>query len=358
MPMIHSLFKIRKIAKIVLSFQFRLLILPLLSVLFFLDTIGMRSKVAIKCPICNKNDFSKNPIVTRKVVMPEFFKTRSKIGKYFYLFLFFPIEKLRGFLTGQIYLYGLKSRYTFLRCVNCNSFVRDFYFQQGALLPDTTVYEDFYYKKNIRQKTFGRRLEHDSRLLRISDFIASKVSRGTTLGLDVGCAEGYLSVIMKRDHGISLHGTDPSESMILFAKQNHGMSSCFTQGSYNKDMFAEGTFDFIVCTHVIEHLLDPTLAIETFYYHLKKSENRAGLLFLSTPCANLLSSSNIKREDDLNFGPSHLWLASLEGLTKKVIDKGFELIYTELNSTNFLSSSGEKPNGMTLVFATKPLIKY
>jgi SAM-dependent methyltransferase len=285
--------------------------------------------------------------------MPEFFKTRTKVGKYLYLFLFIPSKKLREFLRHQLDLFGLKSKYAFFVCDHCNSFVRDFFLEIGALLPETAVYESLYKRQRIMQRRFSRDLEADARYNLTAGFIASWLPKSARLGLDVGCAEGYLSAVMKKNHNINLLGIDPSRSMIASAREIHGLPENYRQGDYVRSVFEEGSFDFIVCTHVIEHLMDPTDAIDNFYYHLKKSDaGSGGLLFLSTPSSNLLSWEKVNQSFNDNFKPGHLWIASLEGLTQKVISAGFKLIYSELNPSGSLSASGEKPQGMTLVFTT------
>jgi len=349
-----TLLSLKKCAKIILLFNFRFFIQPVLSLIFKIDTIGMYSTTIIGCPICKKSSYSKETILNRRVITPEFFKTRTKVGKYIYLFLFLPSKKLKEFLIHQVFLSGLKSNYAFFVCDYCHSFVRDFYLQSQALLPETESYEYFYKRDKLKQKMFGRGLESDQRLNLTAGFIASRVPQGARLGLDVGCAEGYLSVVMKKNHKLNLLGIDPSHAMISYAKQKHGMPENFRQGNYAKSVFEEGTFDFIVCTHVIEHLVNPTEIIDNFYYHLKKNvSGPRGLLFLSTPCADLLGWERVDQSSNNNFNPTHLWIASLEGLTQKVIGAGFDLVYSELNPSDSLSHSGEKPEGMTLVFATK-----
>jgi len=326
---------------------------PILSLIFKADTVGMRSKTVIGCPICKKYSFSKETALIRKVNMPEFFKTRTRAGKYLYLFLSIPSKRVREFLRHQLDVLGLKSKYTFYVCDHCNSFVRDFFLESGALLPETVVYEHLYKRQKLKQRTFSRELKSDPRYNLTSDFIASWLPKCAGIGLDVGCAEGYLSVVMREKHNINLLGIDPSHSMITSAKEKHDFPENFRQGDYVRSLFEEESFDFIVCTHVIEHLMDPTTTINNFYYHLKKSvTGPGGLLFLSTPCSNLLSLEKVNQLFNDNFNPGHLWIASLEGLTEKVISAGFTLVYSEINPSGSLSGSGEKPQGMTLVFTT------
>ena len=86
----------------------------------------------------------------------------------------------------------------------------------------------------------------------VRDVIASSVC-------DVGCGTGYLLREIGRHHGSGLNpviGVD-----FMRPSQFDGSGMTFVQSPIEQLPFADRTFDTVVCTHVIEHILDYRLAI-------------------------------------------------------------------------------------------------
>jgi len=78
--------------------------------------------------------------------------------------------------------------------------------------------------------------------------------------LDVGCGDGAISADLAERTGARVVGTDLAEKRVRFARE-HAPSGRFAQGSVYDLPFADGSFDTVVCTDLLEHLDDPQRAV-------------------------------------------------------------------------------------------------
>ncbi len=75
--------------------------------------------------------------------------------------------------------------------------------------------------------------------------------------LDVGCASGWLTARVARMlPKASVAGVDVSPKMIDYAKVVHPHIN-FVQADAHKLPFPDGSFDLIICTETLEHVVDP-----------------------------------------------------------------------------------------------------
>lgn len=82
--------------------------------------------------------------------------------------------------------------------------------------------------------------------------IASEIRGGTVL--DVGCGTGYLLDHLKRTKpGLDLTGVD---FIIEEGTRRRHPDIRFEQAAIEKLPFPDGAFDTVICTHVLEHILD------------------------------------------------------------------------------------------------------
>jgi ubiquinone/menaquinone biosynthesis C-methylase UbiE len=78
--------------------------------------------------------------------------------------------------------------------------------------------------------------------------------------LDVGCGDGAISAALAEATGARVVGTDLAEKRVRFARE-HAPAGRFAQGSVYDLPFADGAFDTVVCTDLLEHLDDPQRAV-------------------------------------------------------------------------------------------------
>jgi ubiquinone/menaquinone biosynthesis C-methylase UbiE len=77
--------------------------------------------------------------------------------------------------------------------------------------------------------------------------------------LDVGCAEGYFMNAIRERFGAEVWGVDLSTTALAKARALHGLPVAAAEAT--RLPFADGSFDLVYSTEVIEHVLDPHLML-------------------------------------------------------------------------------------------------
>lgn len=117
-------------------------------------------------------------------------------------------------------------------------------------------------------------LEHSQRYLFVSKFTKNKVV------LDLGCGEGYGSIILKKAGAIKVIGLDNDQSIIKMAQKKYSLPSVsFKKGDAYKLPFRDQFFDLVVSLELIEHLANQ----QKFLNEVKRVLKPQGVFFLSTP---------------------------------------------------------------------------
>jgi SAM-dependent methyltransferase len=176
--------------------------------------------------------------------------------------------------------------------------------------------------------------------------------------LDIGGGGGfYAKAFEVSGYGESTY-IDLDTEACVFAKEKVGLSSVLNQDAAILDA-EDGKYDFIMCRHLVEHLVDPTdfilklisvLAeggtllivcpngdsLEYFAYpnsNLKKRIDKiraaSGLSRLKV-AAKLLSGEMLHGMDP----PRHLWAVSRQGIQRFLTDKGVEAEIATFPLTN------------------------
>lgn len=111
------------------------------------------------------------------------------------------------------------------------------------------------------------------RMLDTLKFINERVDRNTKFTLlDAGCGIGIYAInILKLFPDCVVSGFDISPEQIDYANTQLEKLSLVARGHFfiddieKKSNYEEKSFDFIVCTEVLEHLVDPSKALKNLY---------------------------------------------------------------------------------------------
>ena len=261
-----------------------------------------------------------------------------------------PSSRLKRLFKGHINIFGDKLITDYHRCCECQSAFLDI-----LKLDPKKFFENVerYYAEDYKAAAhiIGRVERVDDPNQRAwCNFIVETIKKELpekekVTVLDVGCAEGTAGLIFEQN-GIVSYGCDPCGSLISWAVNKSGLSP----QRYKAQHFSCETFDgerfcFISCYHSIEHTSSPIKCLSDMYDSLIDG----GILFLSTPCADLCVGVDV--DDEPNFTSAHPYLLSKNYLETSLVGIGFEILefYQGLDADPLAFKIGEKPNGMTFV---------
>jgi 2-polyprenyl-3-methyl-5-hydroxy-6-metoxy-1,4-benzoquinol methylase len=157
--------------------------------------------------------------------------------------------------------------------------------QQNLLL---SLFLDAEYPDKII--SFAERYTHWRRIHSIIECVlrrAKKFKKESLQILDIGCGFGYIDFKLKQKLEskikISITGVDTYEPAIDFAKKRKkhiNVDDCDFEVMDGCDLrFKNDSFDIVICSEVIEHLIEPGRLMEEIYRVLKKG----GMAIITTP---------------------------------------------------------------------------
>ncbi|MEE2708974.1 MAG: class I SAM-dependent methyltransferase [Gemmatimonadota bacterium] len=127
---------------------------------------------------------------------------------------------------------------------------------------------------------------HNRRYHKIADIVARSLERRTENTkhlLDVGCGDGFLFTHLEgRTHGADLYGMDLSARRLTITK-NRGFPVRVLDGNAEYIPFSDDTFDIVICTEALEHLIAPSEAL----LEIKRILKPGGLMILTVPSLHI-----------------------------------------------------------------------
>lgn len=148
-----------------------------------------------------------------------------------------------------------------------------------------TYYRDFSKYEDLTVSSGGGLSEWDKqRLQQTAEEIDKKLTDSSASILDIGCANGGLLNALRELTYHNLTGLDPSLSCVSYVSQR-GIE-CFEGSLFNLDALPVGRkYDCIILTHVLEHVRDLKLAVDS----LVKKTKPGGLVYIEVPDASRYS---------------------------------------------------------------------
>lgn len=147
-----------------------------------------------------------------------------------------------------------------------------------------------YESKNPLKRTMVKRFNK-----RIIGIIKELDGEKTFRILDAGCGEGYIDrLILDEIDNVQIVGLEYTEEAIEIAKSVNPQTE-YINGDICQIPFEDDSFDYVICTEVLEHLSEPKKALEELIRVSK------GKLLITVPhepwfcMGNMLALKNITR---------------------------------------------------------------
>ncbi len=142
--------------------------------------------------------------------------------------------------------------------------------------------------------------------------------------LDVGCGTGYVLLKLLKSGYTNLTGVDP-----FIAKDIAYPGNLIVYKKELEDM--NGSFDFILFNHVLEHMPDQAAALKNAFRLLKKG----GCVLARIPIAGTYAWRTYGANWVQLDAPRHLYLHTMNSLKNLATQLGFGRVEVEYDSTDF-----------------------
>ncbi len=146
--------------------------------------------------------------------------------------------------------------------------------------------------------------------------------------LDIGCGTGHNLILISKkiNHGLGIDiGEDRLEIARRVAELNNLKNLSFENKSALRNDLKKESFDWIICTEVIEHLKDDDLLLD----NMTKWLNVNGKLIITTPAKKMFTIINQKLRDFVGE-PDHVRSGyTIKELTEKLEKRNFTVEYAE-----------------------------
>jgi SAM-dependent methyltransferase len=212
--------------------------------------------------------------------------------------------------------------YDVVKCRSCG-------FAYADVLPNQSCLDSYYGSAAYD----AGKLESESEIKRSVhsvNNILSYIGANDTI-LDIGCGTGTILGLLKRKGFRNLAGLDPSEECSRIAKEKHGVH--VNRGGLSDELDI-GQFDFVILSHVLEHIQD----LRKIVFRLHDFLRPGGRLYIEVPDAyNFLSLADPQTGSGWDFSkdlfaqfcPEHVNFFSCTSLHNLMRRTGFEKVFLE-----------------------------
>ena len=191
-------------------------------------------------------------------------------------------------------------------------------------------YRNFYESVEVPTEDYIKNGPFIPRAKFVFSVLKPYLNDGTTI-LDVGCAEGtFLKLVESYNSSINTFGIEPSEGFGNYAK-NQLKGSVFI-GNYQEfsALNKKNSYDVIITTHVLEHILNPNEFLKT----LKGFMHKDSILYIEVP--NIMSDK-LKGIGAIHIG--HVLSLDIDTLRILLQKNDLEIIDTFLEGLPALTPS-------------------
>lgn len=184
-----------------------------------------------------------------------------------------------------------------------------------------------YYQNGVKKKLL-QKLWHTGKLNAIVKLIEKNNAYPQNI-LDVGCASGwFLSRIHKRYPKADCSGIDVYKKAVEYGKKKYLKLKLF-YGDAHKMPFENNSFDIVICTEVLEHVVSPEKVLKEIERVLTKD----GIAIIEMDTGNFLFKAAWYWWTNLRRGvwrDSHIHAFNAEKLEKMIKNNGFSIVKRKL----------------------------
>ena len=160
----------------------------------------------------------------------------------------------------------------------------------------------YYFEDNVRvyENVPDRNYLNHSKVYHLaSQFVKNKRC------IDVGCGSGYGSKILLNSGASAVSGIDASEKALNYAKSKYKDDRLeFRQMFLPKTDYPDNTYDFCICTEVLEHLKEYGKHEETIV-EINRITKPGGIIILATPNSELLGDHGFYYDELFSLMGNH-----------------------------------------------------